>query len=362
MISPGPFRFSRVFYPILFSFFHISTLPNSTFLWLITDQHGTNLNYPYYKWCWIVARWSYFWKLRGLFPDNNVHSSHTPGRPPRAPGAFTWCRRRRSAVPHAHPVLTLGHSSSGTSGDVDCHRPSGRCNAAVWISGTWWKYSRRRRDPTAVRATTWGAMRWSHTASMEHRAAWGWGHKTRSMGGGEMPRASKGNTWWSTIVCGWCQMGSQCEGWRQYQTRCWWGYWFWDWKLMNHLGLDYEDTLGNYIGSSDGITYGKNMWFYCYKIPWLKGRMRRWGIIMCSMKLRSRRRMGVNLTLKGRRSSLARCRKGGALVHTPWYPNLQWAKGELTNQLKPQLILVSFVFSKVWFEESSFLLGIYYIH
>ena len=26
---------------------------------------------------------------------------------------------------------------------------------------------------------------------------------------------------------------------------------------MNHLGIDYEDTLGNYVGSLDGITYGK---------------------------------------------------------------------------------------------------------
>ena len=26
---------------------------------------------------------------------------------------------------------------------------------------------------------------------------------------------------------------------------------------MNHLGLDYEYTLGAYVGSLDGITYGK---------------------------------------------------------------------------------------------------------
>ena len=26
---------------------------------------------------------------------------------------------------------------------------------------------------------------------------------------------------------------------------------------MNILGLDYEDTLGNYVGSLDGITYVK---------------------------------------------------------------------------------------------------------
>ena len=26
---------------------------------------------------------------------------------------------------------------------------------------------------------------------------------------------------------------------------------------MNHLGFDYEDTMGTYVGSLDGITYGK---------------------------------------------------------------------------------------------------------
>ena len=26
---------------------------------------------------------------------------------------------------------------------------------------------------------------------------------------------------------------------------------------MNHPGLDYEDTMGTYVGSFDGITYGK---------------------------------------------------------------------------------------------------------
>ena len=28
--------------------------------------------------------------------------------------------------------------------------------------------------------------------------------------------------------------------------------------LMNHIGIDYEDTLGSSVGSSDGITYEKN--------------------------------------------------------------------------------------------------------
>ena len=26
---------------------------------------------------------------------------------------------------------------------------------------------------------------------------------------------------------------------------------------MNHLGIDYENTMGTYVGSLDGITYGK---------------------------------------------------------------------------------------------------------
>ena len=26
---------------------------------------------------------------------------------------------------------------------------------------------------------------------------------------------------------------------------------------MNHLGIDYEDTVGTYVGYLDGITYGK---------------------------------------------------------------------------------------------------------
>ena len=30
-----------------------------------------------------------------------------------------------------------------------------------------------------------------------------------------------------------------------------------DWKLINHLGIDYEDTLVTYVGSLDGIIYGK---------------------------------------------------------------------------------------------------------
>ena len=36
---------------------------------------------------------------------------------------------------------------------------------------------------------------------------------------------------------------------------------------MNHLGIDYEDTMGTYVGSLDGITNGKNLWVHCYKLP-----------------------------------------------------------------------------------------------
>ena len=30
---------------------------------------------------------------------------------------------------------------------------------------------------------------------------------------------------------------------------------------MNHLGIDYEDTMGTYVGSLDGITNGKTCGF-----------------------------------------------------------------------------------------------------
>ena len=36
--------------------------------------------------------------------------------------------------------------------------------------------------------------------------------------------------------------------------------------LMNHTGLDEEDTLGSSFGYSDGITYGKNLWVNFWKI------------------------------------------------------------------------------------------------
>ena len=35
--------------------------------------------------------------------------------------------------------------------------------------------------------------------------------------------------------------------------------------LMNHIDIDEEDTLGYSIGSSDGITYGKNLWVHFWK-------------------------------------------------------------------------------------------------
>ena len=36
--------------------------------------------------------------------------------------------------------------------------------------------------------------------------------------------------------------------------------------LMNQSGINEEDTLGSSVGSSDGITYGKNLWVHFWKI------------------------------------------------------------------------------------------------
>ena len=36
--------------------------------------------------------------------------------------------------------------------------------------------------------------------------------------------------------------------------------------LMNHIGIDEEDTMGSYVGYFDGITYGKTLWVRCCKI------------------------------------------------------------------------------------------------
>ena len=35
--------------------------------------------------------------------------------------------------------------------------------------------------------------------------------------------------------------------------------------IMHHIGIFKEDTLGSYIGSSDGITYIKNLWVNLWK-------------------------------------------------------------------------------------------------
>ena len=56
------------------------------------------------------------------------------------------------------------------------------------------------------------------------------------------------------------------------------------------------------------------------------------GIRMWSMKLKIRKRSGFNLTQNGRSSSLDRCGKGGGIIHTLWYTNLQRTGAELTNQ------------------------------
>ena len=36
--------------------------------------------------------------------------------------------------------------------------------------------------------------------------------------------------------------------------------------LINHIGIDEEDTLGSSVGSSDGITHLKNLWVHCWEI------------------------------------------------------------------------------------------------
>ena len=36
--------------------------------------------------------------------------------------------------------------------------------------------------------------------------------------------------------------------------------------LINHIGLDDEDTLGYSVGTFDSITYEKNLWVHCQKI------------------------------------------------------------------------------------------------
>ena len=36
--------------------------------------------------------------------------------------------------------------------------------------------------------------------------------------------------------------------------------------LMNNIGLDDEDMLSSSVGSFDGTTYEKNLWFHCQKI------------------------------------------------------------------------------------------------
>ena len=66
--------------------------------------------------------------------------------------------------------------------------------------------------------------------------------------------------------------------------------------LMEHIGIDEEDTLGYSVDSSDGITYEEKCGFIAGKYL-VKGGMWRWGgIRMWSMNMMSRRRMSFNLT------------------------------------------------------------------
>ena len=49
-------------------------------------------------------------------------------------------------------------------------------------------------------------------------------------------------------------------------------------KVMNHIGLDEEDTLGSSVGSFDGITYEKKLWVHYRKCIEGKDRYRDGGI------------------------------------------------------------------------------------
>ena len=65
---------------------------------------------------------------------------------------------------------------------------------------------------------------------------------------------------------------------------------------MNHLVLDYEGTLSNYVGSLDGILYEKIPVDSLLETPLTKIQDAEMGDQDFSMNMRSRRRVGVNLT------------------------------------------------------------------
>ena len=46
--------------------------------------------------------------------------------------------------------------------------------------------------------------------------------------------------------------------------------------LINHIGIDDEDTMGSSVGSFGGMTYVKNLCVRLQKISRRKVRMRRW--------------------------------------------------------------------------------------
>ena len=64
---------------------------------------------------------------------------------------------------------------------------------------------------------------------------------------------------------------------------------------MNHIGIDYKDTLGSSTGSFDGMNYGKNLLVNLQKYIEQKSIFGDGGIRMWSMKLKSRQISGVNL-------------------------------------------------------------------
>ena len=63
--------------------------------------------------------------------------------------------------------------------------------------------------------------------------------------------------------------------------------------LMNHIGIDDEDTLGSSIWSFDDTTHGKTSGSIARKFLEEKDRCGDGGTRMLSMKLKSRRRSGL---------------------------------------------------------------------
>ena len=66
--------------------------------------------------------------------------------------------------------------------------------------------------------------------------------------------------------------------------------------IMNHIGINDKDMMGSSVGSFDGMTYEKTCGIIYRKSFGDKDGCRDGGIMMLSMKLKSRHRRGFNLT------------------------------------------------------------------